>query len=229
MMEKKTLEKNKECKCPQCGKVAGEDDEFCSECDIEFWSCYSCGALILENATNCPECGEDLESFVCAKCGSKVSKDNKFCPQCGIRVGKYLEEEEENKLARIPRPIGVSVLSIVVLIVGIVGSVAGIGLLLPGTRGFSSVRPGFFIIGLGIITILLALSIRAGEAWARTVILIFSWFYGVVGIIGVLGIISGHPHSPIGVIVALWLGLPILSLSTHKAKVYFGIKKEWEK
>lgn len=55
--------------------------------------CASCGAVIKERATLCPECGADndgghsgpSEFHYCESCGTHIQSDPELCPECGVR------------------------------------------------------------------------------------------------------------------------------------------------
>jgi parallel beta-helix repeat protein len=62
--------------------------------------CSECGALVLEEATACPRCGETFEGdeFECPDCGTLVPDDSDICLKCGkIFVASTATKEDEVK------------------------------------------------------------------------------------------------------------------------------------
>jgi DNA-directed RNA polymerase subunit RPC12/RpoP len=64
---------SQEFECPDCGTVAGEDEDVCSGCGTEF---------------------ED-EEFECPDCGTIVEGSVESCPECGVEFVEKVDEEEE--------------------------------------------------------------------------------------------------------------------------------------
>lgn len=51
--------------------------------------CKHCGALILETAKFCSECGVRIErELKCSNCGTTLAENAKFCIECGTKIGE---------------------------------------------------------------------------------------------------------------------------------------------
>lgn len=49
--------------------------------------CANCGAIVMETAKFCPECGEKMPvAKFCSNCGAKLSGTAKFCSECGAKL-----------------------------------------------------------------------------------------------------------------------------------------------
>ena len=117
-----------ETKCPACGEVFEDEEEVKEEPKkkeskketkkeekTKKYKCDNCGALVDEDATKCPYCGESFDDdeevkeepkkqekktkmvFKCDNCGALVPEDATECPNCG----ESFEDEEEV----IPEPV----------------------------------------------------------------------------------------------------------------------------
>ncbi len=50
--------------------------------------CGECGALIPENATQCPQCGAEFEQDLvrCSRCGATIPANSAVCPECAAQL-----------------------------------------------------------------------------------------------------------------------------------------------
>ena len=68
--------------CPHCGAVLDKEYEWCPVCGGKLADhCTFCGAPMLPDDVDCPECGMPAEGVVCPDCG--VRNFRSFCRQCG--------------------------------------------------------------------------------------------------------------------------------------------------
>ncbi len=76
-------------KCPDCGHIGDEGDNFCPKCGSEMMNllrCPSCEMEVNEDDNFCPGCGYELSqsTYECPDCGTEVDDSTKFCPKCGV-------------------------------------------------------------------------------------------------------------------------------------------------
>ena len=68
--------------CPHCGAVLDKAYEWCPVCGAKLVDyCTFCGAPMLPDDVDCPECGMPAEGVVCPDCN--VRNYRAFCRQCG--------------------------------------------------------------------------------------------------------------------------------------------------
>ena len=68
--------------CPHCGAVLDKDYEWCPVCGAKLADyCTFCGAPMLPDDLDCPECGMPADGVVCPDCN--VRNFRPFCRQCG--------------------------------------------------------------------------------------------------------------------------------------------------
>jgi ribosomal protein L40E len=102
-------------------KKPAEEEEELAEEEAGEVECSACGATISADATECPECGEELEritkeeeeevaeekeeeaveeeeevveEYECPTCGASISAEDKVCPECGEEFEEEEVEEE---------------------------------------------------------------------------------------------------------------------------------------
>jgi len=51
--------------------------------------CSSCGKILSDGVSICPECGASLKAPAhCTECGAKLQPNAKFCAECGTPAGQ---------------------------------------------------------------------------------------------------------------------------------------------
>jgi len=68
--------------CPKCGAEVQADFEICPVCGAKLVDyCTFCGAPMLPEDVDCPECGMPAEGIICPTCN--IRNFRPFCRQCG--------------------------------------------------------------------------------------------------------------------------------------------------
>lgn len=77
------------------------DNDADNNVEVSTFKCSDCGAIVSENASECPNCGASFkeednfqETFKCDNCGAIVPKNATECPNCGELF--YDEESSDN-------------------------------------------------------------------------------------------------------------------------------------
>ncbi len=75
--------------CPHCGKPVNPGADICTFCGewLLDGRCKFCYAEIPDDASFCPECGNDKNGIVCPSCGTKSIFD--FCSKCNKPLTEY--------------------------------------------------------------------------------------------------------------------------------------------
>jgi hypothetical protein len=170
----------------------------------------------------------------CPKCGREIQEGIAFCPHCGFPQG-----ETPLPPQRI-RPDGVTVLSILGMIGGVLGCLLGaaylimafaisafseyglpsgsqeaIAALYPFLSGF-----GVFILGLGVLMFLAAFGLFTGKRWGWHLALIYLVIsLGTSGMVDVGSILESLPYVAVGAVINVLL---IFYFTRPRVKAYFG-------
>lgn len=126
----------------------------------------------------------------CQKCGAPNDPNAAYCQQCGdVNFGQFPP-------GRIERPVGVTIIAILQILasLGSIGVGLFIGAILPGFGGLF----GGIIIGLGVITLLIAIALFTGRNWARILNIVFA----------VIDLINFPIGTIIGIIFLIYLTRP---------------------
>lgn len=102
----------------------------------------------------------------CQSCGTPNDPNASYCVRCGsVSFGTGAAHS-------ISRPLGVTVLAILQMLASLVTIFVGltIGAIFPFIGGLFSL----FVIGVGVITLLLAIALFSGRNWARILNMIFA-------------------------------------------------------
>jgi hypothetical protein len=182
----------------------------------------------------------------CPNCGKEVASGVLYCPSCGHSMQpapsppSVPQPSGYQGIVRPQRPLGVSIIAVLVAIGGIFFVLGGIGLLvfagfltnmamtggipsnLPVTTGFVFAASGAIaalLIIFGLIYILLSWGFWSGKGWAWTVGVIFL----ILGVILDLVSLSVAGVLGIGSLVGLLINVLILYyLFRPHVKAYFG-------
>ena len=126
-------------KCPNCGKEANPNDQFCIKC------------------------GKPLEAHnYCNKCGAKLFKNQKFCNKCGAEVKIHSESSHDNNKASsiINGRTALLVIGIVLLIIIAAYSsngfaseakISGKGFSASFPKGYSMIEDKYMIVGANTV------------------------------------------------------------------------------
>ena len=109
------------------------------------------------------------------------------------------------------RPLGVTIIAVLMIISGIVSIISGISLLLFGI--------GIFVVILGIATLVIAWGLLKAKPWAWTLTVIISI---IAIIVSIVGIATGGFHQVISLIL---YGIILYYLYRPDVKAYFGKTK----
>ena len=87
-----------EVKCPECGGVKSEFDDYCSSCERKF-KCPECGGKKYKYDDVCDEC-KDKAEHTCKRCGQHDSfmfSTDDLCSDCKRKEEDKKREEEEDQ------------------------------------------------------------------------------------------------------------------------------------
>jgi uncharacterized membrane protein (DUF2068 family) len=118
-----------------------------------------------------------------------------------IKEGRFMESQKH-------RPLGVTIIAVLNVIVGIIAISAGIPALIAGI--------GIVLIIIGIANLVMAYGLWKGKRWAWTITLILS---GIGIISSAVSIASGNPGAIIGIIL---YAIIIYYLYRPNVKAFFG-------
>jgi hypothetical protein len=131
------------------------------------------------------------------------------------------------------RPTGITVISILVIIGGLILLFTGISPLVIGplisidsdystsSLGFLITIGGLVLVILGIASLIVSWGLLKGKRWARTITLIISFIAIIFAIISLVS--SGELTHVISIII---YGIIIYYMFTDKVKLFFGSVKE---
>jgi hypothetical protein len=131
------------------------------------------------------------------------------------------------------RPTGITVISILVIIGGLILIFTGISPLVIGplisidsdystsSLGFLITIGGLVLVILGIASLIVSWGLLKGKRWARTITLIISFIAIIFAIISLVS--SGELTHVISIII---YGIIIYYMFTDKVKLFFGSVKE---
>jgi uncharacterized membrane protein HdeD (DUF308 family) len=117
------------------------------------------------------------------------------------RIGNQMESQKN-------RPLGVTIIAVLIAISGIIFLASGAVLLLIGI--------GIIFLALGVAYLVMAYGLWNGKRWAWTITLILS---GIGIILGVISIAAGNIGSIVSIIIQ---AVVIYYLYRPSVKVYFG-------
>ncbi|MBI2183902.1 MAG: zinc-ribbon domain-containing protein [Thaumarchaeota archaeon] len=158
----------------------------------------------------------------CPNCGTEVAEGVSFCPTCGTKISASIpltpQKARPSKLIQFIT--GVTVISILEVISGILFIFGGIDVLaigglieatIPLFVGGALVSAGMLIIGIGIISFILAYGLWKRRNWAWSTTMIFS----------VLGLIHNILLLPSGLIGLIINAVTLFYLTRPKIKALF--------
>ena len=129
------------------------------------------------------------------------------------------------------RPTGITIISVLMIIGGLILLFTGITPLLIGplistdsnyqTSGFLITIGGLTLVVLGIASLIVSWGLLKGKGWARTITLIISFIAIIFAIISLVS--SGELTHVISIII---YGIIIYYMFTDKVKLFFGRVKE---
>ena len=129
------------------------------------------------------------------------------------------------------RPTGITIISVLMIIGGLILLFTGITPLLIGTlistdsnyqtSGFFITIGGLTLVVLGIASLIVSWGLLKGKRWARTITLIISF---VSIIIAIISLVSSR--DLIHIISVIIYGIIIYYMFTNKVKLFFGKVKE---
>lgn len=83
-----TAKENPLVACGKCGSKYKGTIKFCPKCGNKYNPCPKCGVDLLDKATFCHVCGDEVP-MSCPHCGVMLpGKNGKFCLECGKALGK---------------------------------------------------------------------------------------------------------------------------------------------
>ena len=84
--------------CPHCGAAVEAEYEICPVCGHKLVDyCTFCGASMLPNDIDCPECGMPSEGVVCPQCGTLNFRS--FCRKCNSPLSRAARKTVEKAKA----------------------------------------------------------------------------------------------------------------------------------
>ncbi|MDW3611828.1 MAG: hypothetical protein QOK90_06865 [Nitrososphaeraceae archaeon] len=129
------------------------------------------------------------------------------------------------------RPTGITIISVLMIIGGLILLFTGITPLLIGplistdsnyqTSGFLITIGGLTLVVLGIASLIVSWGLLKGKRWARTITLIISFISIIIAIISLVS-----SRDLIHIISVIIYGIIIYYMFTNKVKLFFGKVKE---
>ena len=129
------------------------------------------------------------------------------------------------------RPTGITIISVLMIIGGLILLFTGITPLLIGplistdsnyqTSGFFITIGGLTLVVLGIASLIVSWGLLKGKRWARTITLIISFISIIIAIISLVS-----SRDLIHIISVIIYGIIIYYMFTNKVKLFFGKVKE---
>ena len=129
------------------------------------------------------------------------------------------------------RPTGITIISVLMIIGGLILLFTGITPLLIGplmstdsnyqTSGFLITIGGLTLVVLGIASLVVSWGLLKGKRWARTITLIISFISIIIAIISLVS-----SRDLIHIISVIIYGIIIYYMFTNKVKLFFGKVKE---
>jgi hypothetical protein len=129
------------------------------------------------------------------------------------------------------RPTGITIISVLMIIGGLILLFTGITPLLIGplistdsnyqTSGFFITIGGLTLVVLGIASLIVSWGLLKGKRWARTITLIISFISIIIAIITLVS-----SRDLIHIISVIIYGIIIYYMFTNKVKLFFGKVKE---
>jgi hypothetical protein len=175
----------------------------------------------------------------CPRCGAEINRDDIFCGNCGAKIDEFGAVKSEKPTGTKRRPTGVTIIAILNILGGIVGLIAGFGMMaLSGEfqyylsylsdeeAALVSIMVGIlgmvFII-IGFIDLVIGYGLWTLKGWARMAAIIMA-IIGIVGNIGAtIGMMSIGAADIIGSVIlpVLISGIIIWYLSKPNIKEVF--------
>ena len=102
-------------------------------------ACVNCGTPLGDGQAFCPKCGRPkgaVNQNICSKCGTELQPDQMYCQNCGQRVDRIVDPNvsaainqfnQNVTVKKKPKKVGL-IIVLVLIIVGIVGSIAYVGI-----------------------------------------------------------------------------------------------------
>jgi hypothetical protein len=170
----------------------------------------------------------------CRKCGKEIPEDNTFCPYCGFAQVDFSTPPQRM------RPSGVTVISILGMILGVLGCLSGAVFLIMGfaisaisdyslptvpTEFLEALHPFFYglgaiILGLGVLMFIAAFGLFTGKRWGWHLALIYLVIsLGTSGMVDVTSIVESLPFVVTEAVICILL---IFYLTRSRVKAYFG-------
>jgi hypothetical protein len=129
------------------------------------------------------------------------------------------------------RPTGITIISVLMIIGGLILLFTGITPLLIGplistdsnyqTSGFFITIGGLTLVVLGIASLIVSWGLLKGKRWARTITLIISFISIIIAIISLIS-----SRDLVHIISVIIYGIIIYYMFTNKVKLFFGKVKE---
>ena len=129
------------------------------------------------------------------------------------------------------RPTGITIISVLMIIGGLILLFTGITPLLMGplistdsnyqTSGFFITIGGLTLVVLGIASLIVSWGLLKGKRWARTITLIISFISIIIAIIYLVS-----SRDLVHIISVIIYGIIIYYMFTNKVKLFFGKVKE---
>ena len=129
------------------------------------------------------------------------------------------------------RPTGITIISVLMIIGGLILLFTGITPLLIGplistdsnyqTSGFFITIGGLTLVVLGIASLIVSWGLLKGKRWARTITLIISFISIIIAIISLVS-----SRDLVHIISVIIYGIIIYYMFTNKVKLFFGKVKE---